>query len=304
MIKTLNFKDLTWHDLENPSEKEIAEIMNLYPIPKDAAEDLLSPTPKQRMVEYKNCIYIVMHFPELRDPRSKNHRKEIDFILGKKFIITAHYDSVNSINSFIKSFASDRLFESEETEYNAGHIFHKLIKDLYHNLLHDVEIVKEALAKSTSSIFKGKERQMVVELSNIHRDILRFKAAILPHRESITSLFSSIRKMFGEEYEYFIQDMSSEFQRVERRMQSNKDLLDELRLTNDSLLSAKQNEAMKGLTMMAFIIFPLNLIATIFGMNTKNLPIIGSDFDFWIILGMMVVVTIVILTFFKHKKWL
>lgn len=304
MIKTLNFRDLVWHDLENPSEKEISEIMGIYSIPKEAAEDLLSPTPKQRMVEYKNCIYIVMHFPELRDPKSKHHRKEIDFIIGKKFIITAHYDSVHSINELIKSFAGDKLFESDETEYNAGHIFHKLIKDLYHNLLRDVEVVKEALAKSTSAIFKGQERKMVVELSNIHRDILRFRAAILPHRESITSLFSSIRKMFGEEYEYFIHDMSSEFQRVERRMQSNKDLLDELRLTNDSLLSAKQNEAMKGLTMMAFIIFPLNLIAAIFGMNTKTLPIVGMNFDFWIIIGIMVAVVVIILAFFSHKRWL
>lgn len=301
MIKTSTYKDLVWLDLKNPSREEIEKIMRDYEIPKEAGEDLLSPTPKQRVVEYKNCVYIVMHFPELRNPKSHDHRKEIDFILGKKFIITVHYDPIHTIDTIEKNI----LTESEnEVEYNAGHIFHKIIKNLYHALLRDVEVIKEALGKAENGIFKGDEKKMVVELSRIHRDILRFRNAITPHREAITALFGIVRNFYGDKYEYFIHDMSSECQRVERRMQNNKDMLEELRLTNNSLLYAKQNEAVKGLTMMAFITFPLSLLAAIFSMPTVAKPIIGLQYDFWIIISIMLLVIVISVSYFSNKKWL
>ncbi len=304
MIKTLHYKDLVWHDLENPTPGEISNIIAEYSLPKEVSEEMLSPTPKQRVVEFPNCVYIVMHFPELRNPKNREHRKEIDFILGKKFMITVHYDNIHPIDTLKNSITDDFTIETKGADYNAGHIFHKLIKDLYHNLLHDVEVIKHALDSAENEIFKGHEKKMVVALSKVHRDILRFKNAIAPHREAIVSLFTIIRSFFGDTYEYFIHDMSSELQRVERRMQSNKDLLEELRDTNDSLLSSKQNEAIKGLTMMAFITFPLTLTAAIFSMDTKYMPIVGMQHDFWIIIGIMGFIGLACMAFLSYKKWL
>jgi Mg2+ and Co2+ transporter CorA len=226
----------------------------------------------------------------------------MDFIVGKEFLITVHYDSMRSLDKFTKSWTDG--FEDESGSENAGFIFHKLIKHLYHSLLSDVEIIRHALGKAENSIFKGEEKKMVVELSRIHRDILRFQNALLPHREAITMLHGIFRQFLGEGYEYFIHDMSSEYQRVDRRMQSNKDLLEELRHTNDSLLSAKQNEAIKGLTMMAFITFPLTLVATLFSMKTAYTPIIGVQNDFWIIVLILLSVMLACIGFLSHKKWL
>ncbi|MES2059561.1 MAG: CorA family divalent cation transporter [Patescibacteria group bacterium] len=307
MTKEYTYKGLKWLDLENPTDDEVNGIIAGYNVPIQAAEDLLSPTPKQRVVMYANCVYIVLHFPTLTPNKSSksgayNHRQEIDFIIGKDFLITVHYDSVRSLDKFKKSLASEP--SEEGASDNAGFIFHKLIKHLYHSLLTDVEIIRAALGKAENFVFKGEEKKMVIELSRIHRDILRFQSALLPHREAISLLQGMFREFLGQNYEYFIHDMSSEYQRVDRRMQSNKELLEELRHTNDSLLSAKQNEAIKGLTMMAFITFPLTLIATLFGMNAKYTPIVGGAYDFWIIIAILLSVMLICIGFLSYKKWL
>ncbi len=302
MIKTYEYKDLKWSDLENPSENEIKLMIENHHIPKEVAEDLLSPTPKQRVTSYDNCIYIVLHFPALKSGESQDHRHEIDFILGKDFLITVHYDPIKSIGKVTSEFGNEQAIHT--IAINAGIIFHKIIKHLYHSLLHDVEIIKKELDKAEISIFKGEEKQMVVKLSRIHRNILRFKNATQPHPEAIVSLNNFFREFLGEQYSNLIHDLSSEYQRVERRMHNNKDLLDELRLTNDSLLSAKQNEAIKGLTMMAFLTFPLTLVAAIFSMDTTYMPIIGMKHDFWIILLIMASISVSSILFFKFRKWL
>jgi magnesium transporter len=306
MIKEHLYKGHKWIDLENPTSEEINTVIREYDVPVSAAEDLLSPTPKQRVVMYESCVYIVLHFPTLLEKKTKSkefdHRQEIDFIVGKNFLITVHYDEVKSISGFSKSILENKDDAGEEE--NAGFIFHKLIKHLYHSLLHDVEVIKDSLHKAENSVFKGEEKRMVVELSRIHRDILRFNNALGPHREAINMLHGIFKNFLGEKYEYFIHDMASEYQRVDRRMHNNKELLEELRYTNDSLLSAKQNETMKGLTMMAFITFPLTLIAAIFSMDTKYTPIVGLHDDFWIIMSLMLVVIVSCITFFNYKKWL
>jgi magnesium transporter len=79
--------------------------------------------------------------------------------------------------------------------------------------------------------------------------------------------------------------------------------LHELRETNNSLLTTKQNETMKKLTLLAFITFPLSLIASIFEMNTVDMPIVGLQHGFWIIIGGMTVVGLAMFWYFKYKKW-
>lgn len=305
MINKRSLNGLTWIDIESPTPRDIETVIGEYSLPPEPAEDILSPTPRQRVVRYDNCVYVVLHFPTLSFHRNAvkgyNHRKEIDFIVGKGFLITVHYDSMTAIKKFGESF--------EKTETHMGYeddatvFFHKLIKHLYRCLLHDVEVIKSSLLKAEHAIFAGEEKAMVVELSVIHRDILRFNNALLPHREAIEGL-RSIFKSFGDKYEHLAHDIKSEFERVDRRMSGNKALLDELRLTNDSLLSAKQNEAIKGLTMMAFMTFPLMLIAAIFAMDTKDMPIIGLPNDFWIVISLMVMVATGCVIYFSNKRWL
>jgi len=80
--------------------------------------------------------------------------------------------------------------------------------------------------------------------------------------------------------------------------------LSELRETNNTLLSTKQNEVMKIFTILAFVTFPLSLFASIYGMNTKYIPLVGMKNDFWIVIGMMAFATILMFIYFKYKKWI
>ena len=81
-------------------------------------------------------------------------------------------------------------------------------------------------------------------------------------------------------------------------------MLNELRETNNSLLSTKQNEIMKVLTIVSFIAYPLTILAALFQMNTKYTPIVGMPNDFWIVTGTMFIVAIIFYLYFKSKKWL
>jgi len=54
---------------------------------------------------------------------------------------------------------------------------------------------------------------------------------------------------------------------------------------------------------MAFITFPLTLVASIFGMNTSFIPLVGATHDFWIVIAIMIAASLTMVAYFKHKRW-
>jgi len=78
----------------------------------------------------------------------------------------------------------------------------------------------------------------------------------------------------------------------------------ELRETNNALLSAKQNEVVKILTVVSFIFLPLALIAKIFAMKARDMPFVDEPNGFWIILGFMFVVALLLTFFVAKKRWI
>lgn len=306
MLSKQTINNITWIDASSPTRLEVRQLMEEYGIHPLVAEELLSPTPKPRMDLYENFAYLILHFPALRHTHKEGGREnqEVDFILGKNFLITAHYDTVNPIHEFTKVFEVETILEKNAPPEHAGFIFFALIRKLYRTLVIELEAMMDALAEAQERVFAGEEKEMVLELSKISRDLLNFKQAMQLHKEVLETFEPAGEALFGREFRYHLKAISGEYHRVGNLLGHTIDTLSELRETNNSLLTTKQNEVMKVLTIMAFVTFPLSLLANIFGMNTTHTPIVGTGNDFWVIVTMMAFATAVFFVFFRYKKWL
>lgn len=305
MITKYKYKNITWVDVESPTKEEVRQLIKDYSIQLDVAEELLMPTVKPKIEFYEDeLIYLILHFPAFRHSYTNQKNQEVDFIIGKDFLITTRYDTIDPIHKFSKVFEADSILDKLNIGSHAGYLFFYMIRKLYRALEHELDYINDSLSEVERKIFEGKEKEMVIELSSVSRDLLDFKQGIRLHKEILESLEVAGKKFFGEEFAHQLRAIIVEHHKIKSGISSNLDLLTELRETNNSLVSTKQNEIMKILTIMAFITFPLSLFASLFGMNTDYLPIVGMDNDFWIIAGIMAIATMLFFAFFKYKKWL
>jgi magnesium transporter len=104
--------------------------------------------------------------------------------------------------------------------------------------------------------------------------------------------------------EPYFNDIIGDHMRVWELLDNHKETIESLQEANDSMVSNRTNRIMKLITLFAVIVFPLTLLATLFSMDMKYMPISGTKNDFWIVLGIMLAGTIIMLGFFKRKKWL
>lgn len=304
MINKYTYKKETWIDLNDPTQEEIGQIMEEFSIHPLIAKELTSTTPKPRIEFRDGYVYSIMHFPAFKHTHKKNMPdQEIDFILGKNIIITARYDTIDPLHKFAKELEVKEITDRDE-DPNGHHIFVSMLKSLYRGIFDELLYIEDTTKQITDRIFEGKEKDMVIKISEITRILLDFKKTTDLHREILQSLINKGKDIFENGFTKDMEVVYMEYSKIHSTIISNLEILNQLRETNDSLLSSKQNEIMKQLTIMGFIILPLTVIGQAFGMSMSNIPFANNPNGFWMAITIMLLSVVIAIIYAKNKKWM
>lgn len=304
MITTHKQGALTWVDVENPTIEDVKTLVDKYHVHSIIGEEMLVPTLRAKVDYYPGHMYLILHFPTLSQGKKEGHTKEIDFIIGKDFLITAHYEHIPALFSFVRSFETCSILERGCGFDHAGALFFYMVRELYKDVESGIDSIARKMKDVEENVFRGREGQMVTHISSIGREILHFKEATRFHKEVLESYAVAGKKMFGIEYESYAESLLGDYYKVWNIIENQKDLLGELRDTNDSLLSFKSNDVMKTLTVVAFIVLPMTLVSQIFSMGVGRLPLSDNPYAFYIILLFMILIGVLSYAYFRFKKWL
>ncbi len=307
MISKYKHKNITWIDIEKPTRNEIIEITPDYKIPKVASEELLTETLKSKVdfYEKEEVIYLVLHFPFFDKKEKIVIEKEIDFLIGKNFLITTHYQEIDSFHTFGRIFEDSSILETNKIGENPGFLFVYILKQLYKTLDNELDGIGVNLEKIESDIFDSKERDAVNSISYVNRKIIRFKKALSFHGDIIKSVEPIGAEMFGSGFSFNMSMIVSEYNKVNSTVAWYKEILNDMRDTNNTLLTTKTNETIKTLTIINFIMLPIALITQVFGMNVNDeIVLIQTLPDFFVVIGTMILTGLIMFVYFKGKKWL
>ncbi len=188
----------------------------------------------------------------------------------------------------------------------ADHLFERVLRRLYGTIRHEVEHTSRRLERIEGAAFSGQERHIVREVSETGRVLLRFETTLKRHQEPLHGMLASLSdpQFFGAAWPVHAAQIEAERAHVADLVSSYRQVATELRDTNDSLLSASQNEVMKTLTIVTFIMYPLSLIAALFQMALPGTPLEGDPSAFWVVIGLMLAVSGLLTLFIVKKGWL
>lgn len=305
MITRHSHAGITWVDMESPSRQELEDVIAEFKIDPRVEEEIIAPTPYPLVVDTSQYVYLVLHFPTT-DPNGGARNQEIDFIVGKDFLVTCRYEVITSVHNLHKVFEAEELLGITKRKGGTGELLERIMRQLYSAITEEIEQFARMLDRIEKDIFDGREHENVRNISHVNRVLLRFDTTLARHKEPLHEflLQLSTPAFFGAAFEEHSSHIEAEHDHTSTVVSSYREVTQVLRETNDSLLSMKQNDITQRLTIMAFVTFPLTLIAAIFSMDTLHTPIIGSPYDFWIIMGIMVVIMGIFFIHFKRQKWL
>lgn len=300
-------KKIKWYNVLNPEQKEIDYLKKEFLFDDKHLKSSLVRISAQRPMIYqeKNYLFIILHFPVLE--KNRIVPGEIEIFVGHGFLITLHDGKTKALNDFFNYCQEDSIFlESYSLESSAillYELLEKLIKDSYELL--DNNNIK--INQVEEIIFSEKQKIITSKLLNLKRNIINIRRIIQNHKnimKKLTEMKSSIvpQDQIINHYE----NLAEHSQRIWEFSEIQKEIIESLHDTSESITSYKINNIIKTLTVVSIILMPLNLIASMLGMNLEPNPLKhrGGLLDFIFISFIMLALAIIMLIFFKKKKWL
>ncbi len=305
MRKKITSGKVTWIDIMTPTENDLLYLKENFKFHPFILKSVLPPIHHPRFENYNDYLFLVMHYPFFDEVAKETKGRELDIIVTKNTLITIRYNNIPPLQSF---FTKLTLYEKERKEFTdegIGEVLYRLLNELLRNSFPKLDHISERIDMIEKEIFKAqRQKEVIEEISSLKYDLINFKRIIQPQLPVFEKLKNDSKKFFGEHFEPYFNELVNCFLTIKEVLETHHRTLNELEETNANLLSIKTNEIIKLLTIFWVVLSPLTLLATIYGMNTSYLPFVNKHYDFWIIMGTTAVLSAIILSFLKKKKWL
>lgn len=191
-------------------------------------------------------------------------------------------------------------------EKGTGYLLYKILDLLVLNCFPLIDKIEKRVRILENRIFDEKsydDRATVREIARVRRDVMSFHRIIKPQIAVINSLERIKHKFIDVELELYFGDIADHVSKQWDIISDQNELIINLNSTNESLISVRANNIIKTLTLISVVMLPLTLISGIYGMNI-HLPIAEKEYAFEIIITFMVTTAVLMLAFFKRKKWI
>jgi len=296
-MKTITENNLSWVDIEKPTQKDLDWLKNNFNIHTVVLDELIPFSQREKVEYFENYLFLAMHVPIFHQKKKTTRPIELDVLITENRLITIHNEPIEPLKDFIKK-CEKSDFKSKYFSSTTGHLFYWISEALLNFAERQLTHIGKNINQVEDKMFKGKERDLIREISIIKRDILDFRIAIRPLNRIFNSLANRGINFWPEKSDdlkiCFI-DLVGDYERIWSEIDNYTDTINALEDTHANLLSIKTNTIIKTFTMLSFITFPAMLVAAILQTNPVN---------FWIIAVVIVFTTTFMWLYFKTKKWL
>jgi magnesium transporter len=296
---------LTWVHVDRPdaeTAQELADRFGWHPLD---VEDILSKRQRPKVDEYpdERYLFAVLHFPVYDKAIQRLNAAELDIVLGQDYLVTLPATELLPVTRLFRRCAEDPAFREQLFAKGSGRLLYEVLDDLFDYCFPILDKIGHKLDTVEDEMFEGRAEDVVRDLSNVKQEIISYRKIIKPERSTLRLLERRVEQFLPEELDLYFDDIVDAAERIWDLLDNYKEVVEALESTNESVISHRQNDVLRLLTIISVTMLPLTLITSIFGMNVL-FPGEGTHEAFWIVLAVLVATLGGSLAFFRYKRWL
>jgi len=299
------FKDtstVTWINIDGIHQVDIIQKIGihfgLHPL---IQEDIVNTGQRPKMEDFGNYIYVVLKMIYHDENDDEIKMEQVSLILGKNFVISFQEregDIFNHVRERIRS-GKGRI-----RKMKADYLAYALLDAVVDNYFFVLEKTGEQIEELEEKVISESRPEILQDIHRLKRGMIFLRRSVWPLREVISSLERVESSLIQESSRIYLRDVYDHTIQVIDSVETFRDMLSGMHDTYLSSISNRMNEVMKVLTIIATIFIPLTFIAGIYGMNFQFMPELGWRWGYFVVWLVIGVVAVVMVIFFRKKKWL
>lgn len=287
-----------WYNFQDNSSETISYLRKNFHFEEADLKNVALPTQRPRLYRNPSYLFMILLFPVFLRKERIIVPSEVDFFLGPNYLITVHRNELPPLRERFSYFKTQPDFPQ-----NAAKLCESIFEALSQYCTPILDHIAWDIDALDKKLLSDMEEIIIRDILKIKRNIVGFRKSVQGLKTVYEELEDAIPVLYGLK-RYSLEHIIEESKVVWEVLENHRETIDALQTTNESLLSFRLNSIIKTLTIMSFVVFPLNLLAAVFSMNTLRTPIVEHPQGFWIIVIIMSAGTAAMFMFFKIKKWL
>ncbi|MGB9763163.1 MAG: magnesium transporter CorA family protein [Minisyncoccia bacterium] len=291
---------ITWIDINSPTSDDLEYLKKIFHFHPILLKELSGLSQRNQVAIFDNFLFLVTHFPNWNPEKQTTSPWELDVLISKETIITVSYDDTYDARIEFLEQIYQNEFEKEylvDTTKLFFFIFNHYLTFANRQITH----IQSKIDTIEKYIFDNHNEEVIPLLNHTKRDVLNFRSIIRYLKYDLDSLIRKCNLVLNINSKIYFEDLLANTLRIENLIDTFKDTLDSLENTNNSLIDIKINSLSKIYTILSFITWPTLLIISSYQMNTHYMPFIGYKFDYFIILTIAFIPSIIIYWYLKKK---
>lgn len=300
-LKLDSFKnDVRWLNFHGFQDAEMVEqSFDHFGIHKLTRDDILKLEERPKIEEYETYIYITL---KSIYANSKNQivAEQLSFILTGNTLISyqeKHEDLFDYIRERINS--NQGIVRKKGADY----LLYLLIEATLSGYETLLEQIDNDLLSINEQLRKNTKEELFLAIEDLKEMLRDMKSAFHPFRDQITKLVNSNHQFIKPETVPFFNDIRDSILYNIDEFESTKSDLESLTNLYFARLSQRSNDIMQFLTIVAAIFIPLTFVVGVYGMNFDNMPELHTKYGYFYVWGVMILMAIFLILYFKWKKW-
>ena len=186
----------------------------------------------------------------------------------------------------------------------ADYLFFALIDAVVDSYFEVVENIFERIDSLEDEVYYNPKPETARKIQDLKKEVIRLHKWIFPVKEMIQRLIDTENQLISKDTRLYLRDALDHCIEINESLQIYREMSISLMEMYMTSVSNKMNEVMKVLTIMASIFIPLTFIAGIYGMNFEHMPELHWRYGYSVVLGIMLLILVGMLIFFKRKRWI
>ncbi|NNJ81834.1 MAG: magnesium/cobalt transporter CorA, partial [Flavobacteriaceae bacterium] len=264
-------------------------------------EDIVTTTQRPKMDEYDDYLFLVfkmLHYNE----RAELIFEHVSMVLGKCYVLTFQEADGDVFDGVRERLKNDKgRVRSSGSDYLMFALMDAVVDNYFtviETLSDKIEILEDQLFENLAS------DNIAFQIQDLKKEVLKIRRAIVPLREVINRLEKTDTELIEQRTNNYIRDLYDHIIQVSESIDLYREMTWGLMDMYMTTISNRMNEIMKVLTIMASIFIPLTFMAGIYGMNFENIPELKYKYGYFVLWGLMILVFLGMLLFFRRKKWI
>lgn len=307
-IKEVKHNGFRWTTITNPGEAEAGYLRDqLHFHPRDV-EDCLSPSQRSKVDRYPHYLFLILLFPSYSKDHQIIRSFEIDIFVSLDHLVTVQERNGPVLAELFRLVEMNESSRRQLMAAGPVALLETMLDRLYSTTFPMIDHISLDVKEIEQRLFSGNEKKFLQELLIARRNIAIFRKAMQAHkhviRKIVTTLASADSFVRLGHHEAAFENLVEHTKEIWDALEIQREEIETLAETNESLISYRLNEIMKKYTTISVMIFAMTLVAALFSIRSHGTPFAGSPNAFWYILGMEIIVAAFLYVFFRRKRWL